>query len=52
MFRRDAERAAFVKATAGVRGEVKAKSASTKAIVETIEAGIADFKAKASGKTR
>lgn len=46
------ERAAFVKATAGVRGEVKAKSASTKAIVETIEAGIADFKAKASGKTR
>lgn len=43
------EREAFVKATAGVRGKVKAKSASTKAIVETIEAGIADFNAK-SGK--
>lgn len=44
------ERAAFVKATAGVRATVKGKSASTKAIVETIEAGIADFQAKSSRK--
>jgi TRAP-type C4-dicarboxylate transport system substrate-binding protein len=46
------ERAAFVKATAGVRATVKAKSASTKAVVEIIEAGLADFKAKSSGKPR
>lgn len=45
------ERAEWVKATAGVRGKVKGKSASTKAIVEVIEAGIADFRAKA-GKGR
>lgn len=45
------ERAAFVKATASVRATVKAKSASTKAIVEIIEAGLADFKAKSSRKT-
>lgn len=45
------ERTAFVTATAGVRGKVKAKSASTKAIVETIEAGIADFQSK-SKKTK
>ncbi len=45
-----AERAAFVAATAGVRATVKGKNASTKAIVETIEAGIADFKAKAKAK--
>jgi TRAP-type transport system periplasmic protein len=42
----DTERAAFAAATAGVRGKVKGKSTSTKAIVEVIEAGIADFKAK------
>lgn len=42
----DDERAVFEKATAGVRGKVKAKSASTKAIVEIIETGIADFRAK------
>ena len=45
-----AERAAFVKATAGVRGTVKGKSESTKKIVEIIEAGLADFKAKAKAK--
>lgn len=42
----DEERAAFEKATAGVRGKVKAKSASTKAVVEIIEQGIADFRSK------
>ncbi|MBK9036918.1 MAG: TRAP transporter substrate-binding protein [Myxococcales bacterium] len=41
-----AQRKAFVAATAGVRQKVKDSSASTKAVVETIEAGIADFKAK------
>ena len=45
------QRAAFVKATAGVRAKVKAKSDSTRIIVETIEAGIADFKAK-KGKSK
>ena len=34
----------------GVRGKVKGKSASTKVIVETIEAGIADFAAKSGRK--
>ena len=43
-----AQRAEFVKATAGVRAKVKASGASTKQTVETIEAGLADFKAKSS----
>jgi TRAP-type C4-dicarboxylate transport system substrate-binding protein len=47
-----AERAAFVKATAGVSGKVKAKSASTRTIVELIERGLADYRAKAGGKKR
>ena len=45
-----AQRAEFVKATAGVRAKVKASGASTKQTVETIEAGLADFKAKSSAK--
>jgi len=42
----DAERAEFEQATSGVRAKVKAKGASTKAVVELIEAGIADFRSK------
>ncbi len=46
----EAERAEWMKATAGVRDKVKGKSASTKQIVEIIEAGLREFKAKAGGK--
>lgn len=42
-----AERAAFVKKTAVVRDRVKGKSASVKATVETIEKGLAEYRAKA-----
>jgi TRAP-type C4-dicarboxylate transport system substrate-binding protein len=43
----DAEKAEFIKATAGVRAKVKAKSASSKAVVELIEKGLAEYRAKA-----
>ncbi|MEZ4403955.1 MAG: TRAP transporter substrate-binding protein DctP [Kofleriaceae bacterium] len=42
-----AERAEFVKATAGVRDKVKARSASTKTTVEIIERGLAEYRARA-----
>jgi TRAP-type transport system periplasmic protein len=43
-------RAAFVKATAGVAGKVRAKSGSSAQVVDLIAAGLADFKAKGLGK--
>ena len=46
------QRAAFVKATAGVRAVVKAKGKSAAEIVDLIDAGVADFRAKAGGKGR
>ncbi|KAB2904671.1 MAG: TRAP transporter substrate-binding protein [Kofleriaceae bacterium] len=42
-----AERAAFVKKTAGVRDRVKGKSAAVKATVELIEKGLAEYRSKA-----
>ena len=45
----DAEKAEFVKATAGVKGKVVAKSASSKQIVELIDKGLAEYRAKAGG---
>lgn len=45
-------RQAFVTKTAGVRAKVKARSASTKEIVELIEKGLAEYRAKAGGKGR
>jgi C4-dicarboxylate-binding protein DctP len=45
----DAEKEEFAKATAGVRAKVKAKSAATKEVVELIEKGLAEYRAKASG---
>ena len=45
----DAEREEFVKATAGVRDKVKAKSKATKETVELIEKGLAEYRAKAGG---
>lgn len=46
----DAEKEEFAKAAAGVRAKVKAKSASTKEVVELIEKGLADYRAKAGKK--
>ncbi len=46
----DAGRKAFMAKTAGVAGKVKGKGASTKAVVELIERGIADFRSKSKGK--
>ncbi len=46
-----AERAAFVKATKGVRGKVSAKSSDHKKIVDLIDAGLKEFRsAKKKGK--
>ncbi len=45
----DAEKAEFVKTTAGVKGKVVAKSTSSKNIVELIDKGLAEYRAKASG---
>lgn len=46
----DAGRKAFIAKTAGVAGKVKAKSAASKQVVELIQTGIADFRAKAGRK--
>lgn len=45
----EAEKEEFAKKAAGVRAKVKAKSASTKEVVELIEKGLADYRAKAGG---
>ena len=48
----DDGRKAFIAKCAGVAGKVKAKSAATKQVVELIDRGIAEFRAKAGGKRR
>jgi len=48
----DAQREAFRKATAGVKKVVMEKSASNKAIVEAIDAGLAAYRSKGKGKAK
>ncbi len=46
----DAQRAEFVKMTAGVNAKVKGRSTAVKATVELIEAGLIEYRAKAKKK--